>query len=124
MCQHHLKIESSRNNYHDKYKRKVKISFIQLPKLPQETTSGSKCLPEKMSPSLLSLLLALLDEGDGLGSRGLFFRSRTDKVSDNRSKPAEDCGITSFNAVPNSLVRFLLLSAECTACQIDNDIYV
>jgi hypothetical protein len=22
------------------------------------------------------------------------------------------------------LVRFLLLSAECTACQIDNDIYV
>ena len=73
-----------------------------------------------MCPSLLSLLLALLDEGDGLGSRGLFFRSRTDMVSGSRSKLVEDGGITSFSAVQNSLVRFFLLSAACKIYQKDN----
>lgn len=97
-------------NFQEKFRKSL------LPKLPQETTSGSKCFPEKI-PSLLSQLLALLDDGLGLGSRGLCFLSRTDRVSDNKSKlDADGCCAMSFNAVQNSLVRvFLLLSAALAA---------
>ncbi len=76
------------------------FQMFEIPKLPAETTSGSKCLPIGSSSWLLSLLQLLPDEGAGLACRNRGEGGFSD-VSDEQ----EDCNTTiSLNSF-----KFLLL---------------